>query len=627
MHQQQLHSANTSKMSSSKFVNALDSLQTRLNGLVLGENGMPSHASTSSALLDLFFKLVRNLPEEDLKDKVSALLTIVRTTEDANLLADLFVLMFQTRDCRGGKGEKMLFNKLLLELYKEYPETVISLLGEIPNYGYYKDFLILLVLIAPLQSNLDFGDLSRLQNAMIDLYAAQLLKDKKEFDSCVDTGAIPKLSLAAKYAPREGKHFKVAHKLLVRKLFGKSPRAQEQYRKLVVQLTAALEIPETLMCARRYDEINFKKVPSLCLNRFRKSFLNELVTKKGSYPEPLSESEQETGNRHPDDPKRVQCRKNLQLAAAKGKVCGKVLQPHELVSQLMENSQISAIESTVYDAQWAKIKEGVLEGMTKLVSTPDSSAINLGKLVPLVDVSGSMSGTPMEVSIALGVLVSELSDPAFKDRFITFHESPTWVSLEGLTSLRDKVVKTQAAPWGGSTNFEAALEMILKVAIEHRLSPEEIPDLIVFSDMQFNNAGRFNETMHDVIKRRFAEAGVEICGSPYRAPKIIYWNLRGDTRGFPVEANTPNTQMLSGFSPSLLKLLLDGEPLVIEEVAADGTVTRREVTPEETLRKALDDERYDRIRAILSESDEGVLSKYTFTPSLPEESSESEDDV
>ena len=622
MHQQ-LHTANTSKMSASKFVNALDSLQTRLNGLVLGENGTPSHASTNSALLDIFFKLVRNLPEEDLKDNVSTILTIVRTTGDSHLLADLFVLMFQTRDCRGGKGEKMLFNKLLLALYKEYPKTVISLLGEIPYYGYFKDFLILLEMIAPLQFNSEFGNLLRLQNAIIDLYAEQLLKDKKELDSSLVSGAIPQLSLAAKFAPREGKHFKAAYKMLVKKLFGKSHRAQEQYRKLVVPLTAALEVPEILMCARRYDEINFKKVPSLCLNRFRKAFLNELVTKKGGCPVLLSESQEETGNRHPNDPKRVQCRKNLQLASAEGKVCGKVLQPHELVSQLMGNSRISSTESVVYDAQWTKIKEGVLEGMTKLVST-NSSAINLGKLVPLVDVSGSMSGTPMEVSIALGVLVSELSDRAFRDRFITFHETPTWVSLEGLTSLRDKVVKTQAAPWGGSTDFKAALEMILKVAVEHRLSPEEIPDLIVFSDMQFNQAGRYGETMHDVIKRRFAEAGVAICGTPYRAPKIIYWNLRGDTRGFPVEANTPNTQMLSGFSPSLLKLLLDGEPLVIEEVATDGTVTRREVTPEETLRKALDDERYNRIRVILSTSNEDVLSQYIFTP---QESSDSEDDA
>jgi hypothetical protein len=72
--------------------------------------------------------------------------------------------------------------------------------------------------------------------------------------------------------------------------------------------------------------------------------------------------------------------------------------------------------------------------------------------------------------------------------------------------------------------------------------------------------------------------------------------------------------MLSGFSPSLLKLVLDGEPLVVEEVSADGTVSQRQITPEETLRKALDDERYNRIRVILSQSEEGVLSRYSFVP-------------
>ena len=187
-----------------------------------------------------------------------------------------------------------------------------------------------------------------------------------------------------------------------------------------------------------------------------------------------------------------------------------------------------------------------------------------------------------------------------------------WTKLT--PDLKDKVLKTKASPWGGSTNFTAALELILKVAIDNRLSPEEIPDLIVFSDMQFNQADRKGETMHEHIKRRFSEAGVQICGKPYPAPKIIYWNLRGDTYGHPVLKDTPNTQMLSGFSPSLLKLVLNGEPLVVEEIAADGTVNQRQVTPEETLRKALDDERYNIIRMILSQSEEGVLSNYTFTP-------------
>lgn len=597
-------------MSTSNFVSAMDSTSLALSNLTPGENGMLEQKSTDSVMLDLFFKLVRDLSYDEIRAKVSNILML----EEPNLIADLFVLTFQTRDCRGGKGEKMLFYHMLLELYEQYPETVISLLGEIKNYGYYKDLINLLEMIVSKQSNIEFNNLDRLKSEIVDLFTSQLLKDKKELESSSVSGEIPKLSLAAKYAPREGKKFSAICNMFVKKLFSKSSTSKEQYRKLIVSLAKTLDIPEVLMCAKNFDEINFKKVPSLCLNRNRKAFLNELVTKKGSHPIPLSDIEAETGNRHPNDPKRVQCRKNLQLASVEGKVCGKVLQPHELVSQLMANSRISSIESDLYDAQWKKIKEGVVEGMTKVMSTADSSGINLGKLVSLVDVSGSMEGTPMEVAIALGILVSELCDSAFKDRFITFHEKPTWVSLEGISSLKDKVVKTMGSPWGGSTNFEAALEMILSVATKHRLSPEDIPDLIVFSDMQFNQAGKYNETMHDVISRRFSEEGVKICGKPYRLPKIIYWNLRGNTRGYPVEANTPNTQMLSGFSPSLLKLLLDGEPMVIEEVAADGSILQREVTPEETLKKALNDERYNLIRVILSQSNEGLLSRYTFTP-------------
>merc|ERR1719478_1461160 len=99
-----------------------------------------------------------------------------------------------------------------------------------------------------------------------------------------------------------------------------------------------------------------------------------------------------------------------------------------------------------------------------------------------------MSGTPMQVAIALGILVSEIAAPAFRDRFLTFHSNPTWVNLAGCATLADKVAKTAAAPWGMSTDFEKAIDRILDVATKHKLRPEDIPDLLVLSDMQFNSA-------------------------------------------------------------------------------------------------------------------------------------------
>jgi hypothetical protein len=78
------------------------------------------------------------------------------------------------------------------------------------------------------------------------------------------------------------------------------------------------------------------------------------------------------------------------------------------------------------------------------------------------------------------------------------------------------------------------------------------------------------------------------------APKIIYWNLRSDTIGFPIQANTPNTVMISGFSPKLFKHILHNNNLSEFEVP----------TPYETFRNVIDDTRYDIIRDIISVIDE-----------------------
>ena len=104
---------------------------------------------------------------------------------------------------------------------------------------------------------------------------------------------------------------------------------------------------------------------------------------------------------------------------------------------------------------------------------------------------------------------------------------------------------------------------------------------------------------------------MKICGQPYACPRVIFWNLRGDTVGFPAAASAPNTQMISGFSPSLLKLVLSGEDMMgEEEVGEDGRVTKEGPTPYQTLRKALDDSHYDAVRVEVAEVGEGALEGY-----------------
>ncbi len=573
---------------------------------VCGENGCMAYGSTNSELLNLFFKLTRDAAPEVVSGMVRKVMEGATPFE----MADLFVLAFQTRDCRGGKGEKKLFYTMLLELYKTHPETVLALLGEVSEFGYYKD----LILLSEAATGNGVEGAEVLMDLAAALFAERLEADKAMLDAAKAEGQTPTLSLASKFAPREGKLYKPFRQLLMKKLFPEMEKVPScrAYRKLVTELSAALEVPEVLMAAQRFDEINFAKVPSLCLNRNRKAFLNETSG--------MTFAHRETGNRLPEDLKRVACRQNLLKSMLLGKVSGKVLMPHELVTQVGRTSET---ESMLLDAQWSTMRAGVVEQMAKFAGNAEAQAgsIDLGKLVPLVDVSGSMSGIPMEVAIALGILVSELTHPHFKDRFITFESNPRWVSFEGANTLKEKVSISRSAPWGGSTNFVKALELILSAVVEARLSPEEIPDMIVFSDMQFNQASETGEPMHLTIDSMFAEAGMAVCGRPYRPPRIIFWNLSGNTVGFPQTADASNVQMISGFSPSLLKLLLSGEPLVAEEVGTDGVVTRRSVTPYETLRKALDEERYNRIRDVLASHQENRLCGY----SVPQDEATSKD--
>lgn len=632
-----------SKAEKSAFVAQMDEDQKaksdNMGKKTLGENGAPEYTAegVGDPRVALFFKLVRNIPTIELERLVADVFKMYEDTGDVQLLVDLFVLAFHTRGTRGlGKGEKKLFVELVMKLNERFPLTVLKVVELVPHYGYYKDWLLILEKIEAVRDAANGTSLASLARHMLKLFAAKLEEDAAELKKARAEGRDPKLSLAGKWAPRDGNHFQATARQLAALMFPDASEntARRLYRKQIAALNSALTTPEVLMSAHRYAEIDFGKVASLCLNRQRKAFLNE---KKGGK---LKGEEEVTGNRFPTDPDRVAARQNLRTALVRGtrKVKGAELQPHELVQKVLKGAhKLTTLEKDLFEAQWVSLREMVqariAEAAAKRVeetggeAPPSPTSVNLGKIVPLVDVSGSMSGTPMWVAISLGILVSELTHPAFRDRMLTFEAKPRWHSFADVKGLVAKAQQASAMPWGGNTDFALALDQILDVVIQGNLRPDEVPDLIVFSDMQFDQAAGLGysrgrqrtsfETHFERIQRKFHDAGVQVCGEPYPAPRIIFWNLRGDTVGFPAQADTENVQMLSGFSPSLLKLILACEDIVGDEKVVhdeDGTtrVVKEGPTPYMTFRKAMDDETFHPVRVAIAETGEGVLGEYFF---------------
>lgn len=584
-------------------------------GLTFTENGQAavSVAGLNNNLLALFDKLVRDLDDEKLVSSMKAILADAWTSENPKeAIIDLFLLAFQTRWSRGGKAEKLLFYKMIHVLYCFYPSVVVGLLDLMPAYGYWKDPMLL---IKECESNpllaedADKTHLLPLKSKVWSMYAAQLKLDLVELELAAKEKRSPTLTFAAKFAPSEKKEFDnlfSAVNKISKIMYPQMPSlaAKKAYRKDLARLRVALAIPEVFECANAFAEIDFNRVTSLCLSRKTKAYLNESL--KGF-------DSSENGNRFPDSEDRVACRNNLLKTLAEKGVKGKDLFPHELVSKVQSSGRSSTAVDLVINGQWKAIREGVetmVEERKKSLAEAKlgegvaaaAPSVDFGKLVVMADVSGSMYGTPMEVAIAMGILVSEVCHPAFRDLVLTFHESPAFHDLSGCTSFTSKVESLQSAPWGMNTNFKKAMELVLKIVEKKRLPQEDIPDLMVVSDMQFDQASR-EKNMFQVCEKMFKDLGMKLYGKALQPPNIIFWNVRA-AEGFPAAADQKGCMLLSGYSASLMKFVLSGEMAAVEDIVVDEEtgmvdVVKRQITPEEALRKILLDEGLLPVRELL----------------------------
>jgi len=368
---------------------------------------------------------------------------------------------------------------------------------------------------------------------------------------------------------------------------------RKNYRQVITCLDVLIDLPEVKMCSHKWSKIDYSKVPSRCLLMKRKGHFNEKI--KGI----LDPTQYLTGNRFPDDKDRVQARQNVIDQISK-KIHGSQVFPHELVEKIwsipqrttkipLETLKFYSASEYLYHYQFKDIIEKVGETINKMKNKSkykiDENFLDLSHILPMCDVSGSMSGTPMYACIGLGLIISELKpdNSPFKHKIMTFDDNPEIFSTEAETDYVSKVQLIRRAKWGGSTDFTKAMKLVLDVAIENKLKNSEIPDLIVFTDMQFNQNGGMTDdgwkTIYDQVSDSFKEKG-------YKLPHITFWNLRGSAAGFPVKENKVGVSLLSGFSPSLLKLLISG----------DQGSSPDKLTPAHMLEKAMKDERYDIIR-------------------------------
>ena len=485
----------------------------------------------------------------------------------------------QTRDIIDGKGECSLTYMMIYTWYQFYPELAFFAVkclvdfgddGQTHQYGSWKDIKY----FCDYCHNQICDITHPLIQYSIHLVNAQVRKDNENLLANIDT-----ISLAAKWVPREKNkisRFGWLYESLACNYFQRymetsneksKPAAvlkcKTEYRKMLSTLNKQIDTLQIKQCGKAWADINFNAVTSVSFAKQKKAFLN---VKKNGDP------------RFPDSEDRAVCAKHFNEHVQKAvngetEIKGKRVGLENFTKQaidLLSNQQSLSyeVEKALLNSQWR-----------------DNSSQTgvLGDMIAMVDVSGSMNGDPLNAAIALGVRIAEKSK--LGKRIITFSSTPNWVNLEGQNDFVSMVEKLQKADWGMTTNFDAALNMILDAIVETKMNPDDVEGLTlaVFSDMQMDCADTLNHdtnVLYDRIRTKYSEAGMRVHGKPYKPPHILFWNLRS-TSGFPTLSSQQNASMMSGFSASSLNLFCE-----------QGIESLQACSPWSLFLKSLENERY-----------------------------------
>jgi hypothetical protein len=585
----------------SNLINALDNYTPKQ----FGENGSVEYTWSNNMkekILQFTFQLVRTTADKMLvlqnvlRDILQTLKNRHQTSRldvvNNRYLAMMFQIIAHTRDIIDGKGEYSLTYMMIVVWHDYFPELAQFALESLfytdsdhkHPYGSFKDIKYFCQYCHTIQTN------HPLIYVAVRILNYQIRKDESILN--VNNTEIS-LSLAAKWAPRAKKHYEWLFNLLACDYYYEfllTATSNEQkekarkkcytnYRQLCASLNRKLDTLQIKQCANVWSDINFGNVTSISFSKQKNAFMN---TKNGKV-------------KYPEREDRVLCAEKFasfikdtikEGKEIKGQRVGMenfTKQASELINQLnceQDTKQESLLKIDLLDSQWRDNSK---------------QTVSLGKMIAMVDVSGSMTGDPMNVAIALGIRIAEKS--MLGKRVMTFSAKPSWVNLENCDGFVSQVEVVQKAEWGMNTNFYLALKTILDAIIENKMDPEDVQDLIlvVLSDMQIDQAetssqhyGNVNakerETMYEKIKSMYTEAGMRVHGKPYKPPHLLFWNLRSSS-GFPSLSSQPNVSMLSGFSASLLNLFCE-----------EGIEALESITPWAQLERSLENKRYERMK-------------------------------
>lgn len=404
--------------------------------------------------------------------------------------------LFYLRDREEGCGERRFFRVVMKDLAISHPDFVRKNMHLIPEFGRWDDLYV-------------FDETSLCYDAY------DLMYNQFKQDLISETP-----SLLGKWLASENASSKETRRLACRTMshFGYSAR---DYRKAISFLRTKIKIVEKLMSQNRWNEIEFDKIPSRAGLIYRNTFRTREETREAY---------------------------RAFMENKKAKVNASVLNPVDIAEKIYQQNglyssivRIPDIERRAFQKYWDNLKD-YYNGREE-------------RGIAVCDVSGSMIGRPLYAAVSMSAYIAQRGNGPFKNHFITFSDNPKLVEFSGI-DICDKFIRAANAEWGYSTNVEAVFDLLLKTALNHNLTQEDIPTRIyIFSDMEFN-AGLKMRTS-EKVQTLMEQIADDWRSYGYELPSLIFWNLDARQENFP--ALGERFSHVSGFSMNLVETILSGK--------------------------------------------------------------------
>ncbi len=348
-----------------------------------------------------------------------------------------------------------------------------------------------------------------LTSEVVELIARQLIQDRKS----------DKPSLLAKWLPSENTSSKDTQRK-AKELYRALEMTPREYRKMLSDLRKKIGLLEHKMSRKEWNEVQYGKLPSQAFRKHTKAFRKHDENRFEKFLERVQKGEE--------------------------KVNTNTLFTYEVYDVLRNGDEEAA------NTLWENLPE-----------------YNVNDALVMADVSGSMSGRPMSISVSLAMYFAEMNQGVFHNKFMTFSANPQLVDIKGDT-LKEKMRYIENSDWEMNTNITKALDAILNAAIDSGAKDEEVPKILyIISDMEFDECVS-GKTAFEDMKDKWEAAGITM-------PTVVFWNCNSWQNQVPVTKNEQGVTLVSGASQSTFKIAVEGK------------------TPEEVMNDVVNSERYSQI--------------------------------